>query len=93
MVARLRIGDEVAYLHTADLSFDRDATHRLLAALIGDIAGARGHRTRGDTRRGLARYNGVVWRVAMRESSDPAGAANAFDPGDLQFRAFVHDEI
>ena len=92
VVARLRIRDEVAYLHTADLSFDRDLTHRLLTALIGAAPGPAIIERVAIHTAGWPAAIALVG-VAMRESSDPAAAANAFDPGDLQFRAFVRDEI
>ncbi|HEY3834860.1 MAG TPA: LuxR C-terminal-related transcriptional regulator [Acidimicrobiia bacterium] len=86
VVARLRIRDEVAYLHTVDLSFDRDATHHLLGALVGHaLAPAVVERVALQTAGWPAAI--ALIGVAMRETATP------FDASELQFRAFVHDEI
>ncbi|HEY1737803.1 MAG TPA: hypothetical protein VGI86_03795, partial [Acidimicrobiia bacterium] len=91
-IARLRIRDEVAYLHTADLSFDRDIAHRVLTSLIGEtLAPAVVERVAMQTAGWPAAT--TIIGTAMRESTNPTDLARSFDPGDLQFRAFVRDEI
>jgi LuxR family maltose regulon positive regulatory protein len=91
-LARLRARDDVAYLYSSDLAFDRDEAAALL----------RGHGvtelTADDLETLLGKTGGwpaalVLAAIAMRESENAHTAVEHFSGANARVRAYVHAEV